>query len=111
MDVDVATLGEDERCRLSKEGRCFHCKQQGHMLKDCPKQGQTLQGSREREQTRKTNQTPREAPPKYERARETAARVEEVSEEDAKGPEKKTLKDIKALSKEQRALLQQCDVV
>jgi hypothetical protein len=42
MDVDLAEvnggrLSEAERKRLQAEGRCFFCKAQGHMSRQCPK--------------------------------------------------------------------------
>jgi Zinc knuckle len=41
MDVDAITsqnsLSEEEKRRLMAEGRCFFCKQQGHMSRNCPK--------------------------------------------------------------------------
>jgi Retrotransposon gag protein/Zinc knuckle len=41
MDVDAIStqnpLSEEEKKRLMAEGRCFFCKQQGHMSKNCPK--------------------------------------------------------------------------
>jgi hypothetical protein len=42
MDVDLAEvnsgrLNEAERKRLQAEGRCFFCKAQGHMSRQCPK--------------------------------------------------------------------------
>jgi hypothetical protein len=40
MDVDTlktnSKLSKEEREKLSKEGRCFNCKKQGHMSRDCP---------------------------------------------------------------------------
>jgi hypothetical protein len=41
MDVDVnlaktGQLSKQEREKLSKEGRCFFCKKQGHMARNCP---------------------------------------------------------------------------
>jgi hypothetical protein len=51
MDVDVAEtsttevngtfkkLSNEERKRLQAEGRCFRCKKQGHMSRDCPLKG------------------------------------------------------------------------
>jgi len=33
--MDVDRLSIDERTALMKEGRCFKCKQQGHMSRDC----------------------------------------------------------------------------
>jgi Zinc knuckle len=41
MDVNAITtrnpLSEEEKKRLMAEGRCFFCKQQGHMSRNCPK--------------------------------------------------------------------------
>jgi hypothetical protein len=46
MEVDAATitpttsfkkLTPEERALLAKEGRCFRCRLQGHMARDCPK--------------------------------------------------------------------------
>ena len=44
MEVDSATgqtnfkkLTPEERQQLTKEGRCFRCRLQGHMARDCPK--------------------------------------------------------------------------
>ena len=34
MNVDALTI--DERTKLLKEGRCFGCKQTGHLARDCP---------------------------------------------------------------------------
>jgi hypothetical protein len=45
MDVDVTTtspipfkkLTEEERDQYRKEGRCFRCREKGHMARNCPK--------------------------------------------------------------------------
>ena len=43
MDVDAVNatpfkrLTPEERAQLAKEGRCFRCRLQGHMARDCPK--------------------------------------------------------------------------
>ena len=36
MDVDRLTV--EERTKLMKEGRCFRCKLQGHLSRDCPRE-------------------------------------------------------------------------
>ena len=33
----VATLSREEFDRLSREGKCFHCRQTGHLARNCPK--------------------------------------------------------------------------
>ena len=46
MDVDATTttqftkLTPEERAQLAKEGRCFRCRLQGHMARNCPKNTQ-----------------------------------------------------------------------
>jgi Zinc knuckle len=40
MDIDVTRTDSakaDEKQRLRREGRCFFCKEQGHLSRDCPK--------------------------------------------------------------------------
>jgi hypothetical protein len=43
MDVDAANVTQfkkltpEERAQLAKEGRCFRCRLQGHMARNCPK--------------------------------------------------------------------------
>ena len=43
MDVDAVNatpfkrLTPEERAQLAKEGRCFQCRLQGHVARDCPK--------------------------------------------------------------------------
>ena len=56
MEVDSAVgqtnfkkLTPEERVQLTKEGRCFRCRLQGHMAHDCPKN--TNQNSNARETT------------------------------------------------------------
>ena len=52
MDVDInmvktGQLSKQDRERLSKEGRCFHCRKQGHMARNCsdkPKGTTTFKG-------------------------------------------------------------------
>ena len=50
MDVNNVRLGpltDEERKKLSAKGRCFRCRQQGHMSRNCPKkhQGQASQSN------------------------------------------------------------------
>ena len=56
MEVDSATgqtnfkkLTPEERAQLAKEGRCFRCRLQGHMARDCPKNSNRNSNSNARE--------------------------------------------------------------
>ena len=103
MDVDSTTLGEDERWKLLKEGRCFHCKRLGHLPWECPNWRKSPRQWDYEDKAGGSKATQQEAPPKYEWAWEMSARVEEalVDEE----PEKKALHIIQSLSKKQWAKL------
>ena len=61
MEVDNATgtnnfkkLTPEERAQLAKEGRCFRCRLQGHMARDCPKNMNRNLNSNAREITNET---------------------------------------------------------
>ena len=61
MEVDSATgtnnfkkLTPEERTQLAKEGRCFRCRLQGHMARDCPKNANRKLNSNAREATTET---------------------------------------------------------
>ena len=61
MEVDNATGGTnfkkltpEERAQLAKEGRCFRCRLQGHMARDCPKNANRNANSNARETTTET---------------------------------------------------------
>ena len=61
MEVDSATgtnnfkkLTPEERAQLAKEGRCFRCRLQGHMARDCPKNTNRNLNSNARETTAET---------------------------------------------------------
>ena len=103
MDVDSMVLREEERRKLSKEGRCFHCKKQGHLLRECPDCRKTPKQREYENKVGGSSTSQREAPPKYKRTREVRAKEEEALMD--KEPEKKALHDIKGLSKEQWAKL------
>src|SRR5712672_541218 len=53
MEVDTTEIGKTsfkridpkEMQRLKSEGRCFHCKQQSHMSRQCPKKSNTQRSS------------------------------------------------------------------
>ena len=61
MEVDNAAgqtnfkkLTPEERAQLTKEGRCFRCRLQGHMARDCPKNANWNANPNARETTTKT---------------------------------------------------------
>ena len=93
------TLGEEERKKLSKEGRCFHCKKQGHLLQECPDHRKPPKRRDYKDKIGGSSSRQREAPPKYEHTREAHAKIEEASTDEE--PERKALHDIKGLNKEQ----------
>ena len=64
MEVDSATgqtnfkkLTPEERAQLAKEGRCFRCRLQGHMARDCPKNSNRNFNSNARETTTENKAT------------------------------------------------------
>ena len=64
MEVDSATgqtnfkkLTPEERAQLAKEGRCFCCRLQGHMARDCPKNSNRNFSSNARETTTENKTT------------------------------------------------------
>ena len=65
MEVDNITgqsnfkkLTPEERAQLAKEGRCFRCRLQGHMARDCPKNSNRNFNARETTTENKTNDSP-----------------------------------------------------
>ena len=72
MEVDNATgsnnfkkLTPEERAQLTKEGRCFRCRLQGHMARDCPKNSNRNPNVNTREATtnNKDTNSPSTTPP------------------------------------------------
>lgn len=43
--VKLRKLTDDERAKLRKEGRCFRCREVGHVSFDCPQRNKTNQGT------------------------------------------------------------------
>ena len=96
MEVDSATgqtnfkkLTPEERAQLAKEGRCFRCRLQGHMARDCPKNlnRNTNSNAREAITENKTNDPPPKntAPPttpKLTRAQQIRALEEAMEDEE-----------------------------
>ena len=95
MEVDNATaqtnfkkLTPEERAQLAKEGRCFRCRLQGHMARNCPKNSNRNFNSNARETTteNKTNDSPPKstAPPtpKLTRAQQIRALEEAMEDEE-----------------------------
>ena len=65
MEVDNAVgqtnfkkLTPEERAQLTKEGRCFCCRLQGHMARDCPKNANRNSNARETTTETKTSDPP-----------------------------------------------------
>ena len=90
MDVDATTmtnfkkLTPEERTQLAKEGRCFQCRLQGHMARNCPKN--TSQANNNNNQA-KTCETTTDKPadtttPKLTKAQQIRVLEESMAEEE-----------------------------
>ena len=96
MEVDNVTgqsnfkkLTPEERAQLTKEGRCFRCRLQGHMARDCPKNSNRNFNSNARETTteNKTGDSPPKnsatpTTPKLTRAQQIRALEEAMEDEE-----------------------------
>ena len=96
MEVDSATgqtnfkkLTPEERAQLAREGRCFRCRLQGHMARDCPKNLSRNPNSNAREAIteNKTNDPPPKntaspTTPKLTRAQQIRALEEAMEDEE-----------------------------
>ena len=98
MEVDNITgqsnfkkLTPEERAQLTKEGRCFRCRLQGHMARDCPKNANRKLNPSTREATTEpktpdspTNSTPtpKMAITKLTRAQQIRALEEDMEDEE-----------------------------
>jgi hypothetical protein len=104
MDVDSANitvpfrkLTDEERAKYRAEGRCFCCRTQGHMARNCPKNAtsQNRTNSNARESTTSTPapsiatttttpaiSTPPPVPPKTSLAQQIRALEEKMTEEE-----------------------------
>ena len=58
--VRLRKLDNEERARLRKEGRCFRCREQGHVAPDCPLGGQSNQPRHQIRVAASTSTTPTE---------------------------------------------------
>ena len=87
MDVDATTtttnfkkLTPEERAQLAREGRCFRCRLQGHMARNCPKNTNNGQvKARETTTEKSTDTTPA---PKLTKAQQICASEETMAEEE-----------------------------
>ena len=86
MDVDATTttnfkkLTPEERVQLAKEGRCFRCRLQGHMARNCPKNtGNNQTKPWETTTDKLTDTTPT---PKLTKAQQIRALEESMAEEE-----------------------------
>ena len=50
--VKLRKLTDDERTKLRKEGRCFRCREVGHVSFDCPQRNKANQGGQQQEYRR-----------------------------------------------------------
>ena len=86
MDVDATTttnfkkLTPEERTQLAKEGRCFRCRLQGHVARNCPKNTNNQQTkARETTTDKPTNTT---TTPKLTKAQQIHALEESMAKEE-----------------------------
>ena len=85
MDVDATTtnfkkLTPEEHAQLAKEGRCFRCRLQGHMARNCPKNtGDSQTKARETTTNKTTDTTPT---PKLTKAQQIRALEESMAKEE-----------------------------
>ena len=93
MEVDNTTtqtsfkkLTPEERAQLTKEGRCFRCRLQGHMARDCPKNANRNSNVRETTTETKTPDAPTPTTtsktPKLTRAQQIRALEEAMEDEE-----------------------------
>ena len=93
MEVDNTTtqtsfkkLTPEERAQLTKEGRCFRCRLQGHMACDCPKNANRNSNVRETTTETKTPDAPTSTTtsktPKLTRAQQIRALEEAMEDEE-----------------------------
>ena len=93
MEVDNTTaqtsfkkLTPEERAQLTKEGRCFRCRLQGHMARDCPKNANRNLNGRETTTETKTPDAPTSTTtsktPKLTRAQQIRALEEAMEDEE-----------------------------
>ena len=93
MEVDNTTtqtsfkkLTPEERAQLTKEGRCFRCRLQGHMARDCPKNANRNSNVRETTTETKTPDAPTSTTtsktPKLTRAQQIRALEEAMEDEE-----------------------------
>ena len=86
MNVDAATttnfkkLTPEERAQLAREGRCFRCRLQGHMARNCPKNtGNSQTKARETTTDKSTDTT---TTPKLTKAQQICALEESMAKEE-----------------------------
>ena len=86
MDVDATTttnfkkLTPEERAQLAKEGRCFRCRLQGHVVRNCPKNTNNNQAKTRETTTNKPANTT--TTPKLTKAQQIRALEESMAEEE-----------------------------
>ena len=86
MDVDATTttnfkkLTPEERAQLAKEGRCFRCRLQGHVARNCPKNTNNNNQAKTQETT--TDKPANTTTPKLTKAQQIHVLEESMAEEE-----------------------------
>jgi hypothetical protein len=111
MDVDATTsnpsrfpfkkLTDDEKKQYMKEGRCFRCRQQGHMARECTRSAGTSSSTARTTETEKAKEPQPDAAPPYTQTT-TISSISTASSSKTTSKVEDALALIKSMSKEER---------